>query len=398
MSALVPTPSDDPHAPLLAVGLMSGTSADGIDAAAVQITGRDGGLDVRLLAFDTVPYPDSVREALFRCFRDEATVREVCVLNAVLGELFADAAEDVARRAGGSLPLAFVASHGQTVWHQPEACGVAQLGAPESGPFGRGTLQLGEAARIAERLGVPVVCDFRQQDLALGGQGAPLVPYVDYLLFAHPAEGRAIQNLGGIGNVTYLPAGGGPEEVTAFDTGPGNALMDAATRLASDGKLTCDLDGRLAASVPPNATLLAELLAEPYFQRAPPKSTGRELFSEARVREWWDRGFRGAELVSTLTQLTVDSVAEAYRRWLGPLHTVVLGGGGARNPELVRRLSLALSPARVTTADEFGVDSDAKEAIAFAVLGWETLRGRPSNVPSATGASRLAIQGKVCRP
>jgi anhydro-N-acetylmuramic acid kinase len=372
---------------------MSGTSVDGIDAAAVElwqepVEGAEARLRVELRAFESLPYPETVREQLFRCFRDELTVSGLCHLNACIGDLFADAAERVLAAVDGRERLAFVASHGQTVWHQPVS----------SDDLTRGTLQIGEAARIAERLRVPVVCDFRQQDFALGGQGAPLVPYLDYLLFSEATENRAVQNLGGIGNVTYLRAGGSAAEVIAFDTGPSNALIDAAARLVTDGRLSCDLDGRLAASAPVDAAFLAELLWEPYFALAPPKSTGRELFGEGRVRAWWEAGHRGPELVSTLTQLTVETVADAYRRWLGPLDTVILGGGGARNPELMRRLEVALAPARVCDLEAFGVNSEAKEAVAFAVMGYETLRGRPSNVPSATGASRPAVQGKVCWP
>ncbi len=280
-------------------------------------------------------------------------------------------------------PVAFAASHGQTAWHDPAA------GA---------TLQIGEGARIAVRLGIPVVCDFRQQDMALGGQGAPLVPYLDHLLLSHPVENRAVQNLGGIGNVTYLPAGAGADAVIAFDTGPGNALIDAATALVTGGQQDFDRDGLLAASAPPDPALLAELLSLPYFHMPPPRSTGRELFGAGRVRELWERRHRGPALVSTLTQLTVESIAAAYREWLGPVDTVILGGGGARNPELVRRLAAALSPARVLASDEVGLNADAKEAVAFAVMGYQTLRGRPSNVPAATGARRAAIQGKICLP
>lgn len=377
--------------PIVAAGVMSGTSADGIDVALTRI-GRGGGrLELESLGFRTVPYPAAIRDRLFRCFANEATPRELCLLHAALGELYADAVAAAVEATGA--PVDYVACHGQTIWHEPEP-----VGAGEPAAWNRGTLQLGEAARIAVRLGVPVVSDFRQQDLALGGQGAPLVPYFDYLVFADPQESRALQNLGGIGNVAYLPAGGSPEDTIAFDTGPGNALMDAAASLATGGRLTCDLNGELAAGGPVNLRLLDELLREPYLHQAPPKSTGRELFSAARVQEWWDGGVQGAELVSTLTQFTVETVASAYRQWLGPIDRIIVGGGGANNPELMRRLGNALAPAVVTTSREFGVDSDAKEALAFAVLGYETLRGEPSNVPSATGASRPCVQGKITWP
>lgn len=393
--------------PVLGIGLISGTSADGIDATAVELRQEQGRVRLEVRAFLTHPYPAEVRDALFRCFEDRATVSEVCLLNAALGELFADAAEAVLREAGQAATPAFAASHGQTVWHQPfQGIGERGEGTERPTPNAQrplathlhGTLQLGEAARIAERLRVPVVGDFRQQDIALGGQGAPLVPYLDLLLFSHPHKNRAAQNIGGIGNVTYLRTGGGLEDVVAFDTGPGNAWIDAAAVLASEGALQCDLDGRLAASAPVDEELLARLLAEPYLSQPPPKSTGRELFGAGRVRPLWDAGVRGPALVSTLTQLTVESIARAYEQWLGPVDEVIVGGGGARNPELVRRLRERLAPAAVYLNDDFGISSDAKEAVAFALLGYETLRGIPSNVPSATGASRPAVLGKICFP
>jgi anhydro-N-acetylmuramic acid kinase len=375
--------------PILAVGLMSGTSADGIDAAVVEIRPGDRPR-LRLLAFESTSYNEEIRRKLFECFEDRATVRQVCLLNAAVGEAFADAALRALSGAGIAPDrLDFAASHGQTVWHEPE---------PEPPLSVRATFQIGEAARLAERLQVHVVRDFRQQDLALNGQGAPLVPYADFVLFAAGDEARAVQNLGGMGNVTYLPRGGDLEAVVAFDTGPANALIDAAVRLDTEGAESYDQDGQLAASAAPDERLLQELLAHPYFDRPPPRSTGRELFGEAMVRGLWERGHRGAPLISTLTEFTVRSVADSYRRWLGPVSAVILGGGGVRNAELVRRLEHALAPAQVRRHEDFGIDSDAKEALAFALLGYETLSGRPSNVPSATGARRPAILGKICLP
>jgi len=375
--------------PLTGIGLISGTSADGIDAVVADLWREGDRLRFTLRAAECLPYPAAVRDLLFCAFANAAKPSDLCILHAALGDLFADAAQ-AAARAASLQPgeLAFIASHGQTIWHQPDAVPVGDQGA-------RGTLQLGDPARIAARLGVPVIADFRARDMALGGQGAPLVPRVDWLLLAHPTESRAVQNLGGIGNVTYLPAGGGPEMVVAFDTGPANALMDAAAGLVSGGALPCDEDGRLAAAAPPDPALLARLLAEPYFAQPPPKSTGRELFGAPRVQALWDAGYRGPGLVSTLAQLTVESIVRAYRAWLGPVDTVILAGGGARNPELLRRLSAALAPARVALSDEFGIPADAREALAFAALGYETLAGRPGNVPAATGAAREAVLGSI---
>lgn len=369
------------------IGLMSGTSADGIDAAVVDLWEEEGRLRLETRAHLCRPYPAEVRDALFTCFRGEAAPAQVCVLNAVVGELFAVAAEQAALEAG--VRPDFVASHGQTIWHEPAP---ATLG----GVTVTSTLQIGEAARIAERLRVPVVSDFRQQDLAAGGQGAPLVPYLDHLLLADPHENRAVQNLGGIGNVSYLPAGAASDQVLAFDTGPANALMDEAVLLLTGGAQSFDEGGRVAASAPVNGGLLDRLLAEPYLRQPPPKSTGRELFSAALVRRLRDEGFQGPELVSTLAEFTVRTIADAYRQWLGPVDRVILSGGGARNPELVRRLADALAPAAVQPIDDFGINGDAKEAVAFAVFGYQTLRGLPSNVPSATGARRPVVQGKIC--
>jgi anhydro-N-acetylmuramic acid kinase len=255
---------------------------------------------------------------------------------------------------------------------------------------------LGEPAVIAERTGCTVIADFRPRDMAAGGQGAPLVPFVDFLLFSEPGVTRAVQNLGGIGNVTYLRAGGTAAEVLAFDTGPGNMTLDAAVRRVTDGQQAADLEGRLARMGRVIPELLAELLADPYLAQPPPKSTGRERYGEPFVAALWDRGVRGADLIATLTAFTAASIADAYRRWLpGPVDEVILGGGGARNPVLVERLTAALAPAQVRRHADLGIPDDAKEAIAFALLGYETLHGRPANLPSATGASHSVLLGTI---
>jgi anhydro-N-acetylmuramic acid kinase len=376
-----------------AIGLVSGTSADGIDAALVTIREAEGErLQVQLDHSLTVPYPEPVRDLLFEAFDDRVSVSRLCILNALLGELFAEAARLLADSAG--VPLSqvdFIASHGQTVWHQPEAVELA-------GRRVAGTLQLGEAAVIAERTGCRVVADFRPRDLAAGGQGAPLVPYVDWLLFSHPTRTRAVQNIGGIGNVTYLPAGGGREAIVAFDTGPGNALIDAAVTRATGGRRRQDTGGEFARQGRVDSALLAELLAHPYFARRPPKSTGRELFGAAFVDSLWPRVPRPEDLIATLTEFTAASIERSYEEWLAPrgrVEEVILGGGGARNPALVAALRRRLDPAPLLHSEAFGLSSDAKEAIAFALLGYETLRTRPANVPTATGAERAVVLGKI---
>jgi anhydro-N-acetylmuramic acid kinase len=287
--------------------------------------------------------------------------------------------------------VGFIASHGQTVWHQPVPETIA-------GRAVRSTLQIGEPCVIAERTGATVIADFRPRDIAAGGEGAPLVPYVDLLLFADPRLSRAVQNIGGIGNVTFLPAGATPEQVIAFDTGPGNMAIDAAAARLTGGAQSQDTDGRLARAGRVDAALLAELLADPYLCQPPPKSTGRERYGEPFVQALWERGHQGPDLVATLTAFTAASIADAYARWLAPIapvDEVILGGGGAYNPVLVEHLREYVAPARLRTSQESGIPADAKEAIAFALLGHATLRGRPANVPAATGAGHPVVLGKI---
>jgi anhydro-N-acetylmuramic acid kinase len=268
-----------------------------------------------------------------------------------------------------------------------------------------GTLQIGEPAVIAARTGCRVVADFRAADIALGGQGAPLVPFADYALFSTAAETRAVQNLGGIANVTFLPAGGTLDDVRAFDTGPGNMLLDALTRRVTEGAAAFDTDGSLAAQGQAASALLGEFLTHPYFALPPPKSTGREAFgapfAERFFRFAQAQSLSPADTLATATALTAETVARAYRDWLlphAPVQTVILGGGGVHNGTLVRMLAERLAPARLTTHAEFGLPDDAKESVAFALLAYETLHGRPSNVPAATGARGRAILGKIVLP
>lgn len=377
---------------MLIVGLMSGTSLDGADAALVEIDGDDvHNIEWRLRHSLTLPY-EAERRSLIHDAILAGTADALCTLHAELGEWLAEAALQVCADAG--VPLADVdaiGSHGQTVWHRPPADG--RRGA---------TLQLGCPATIAERTGCMVVSDFRARDVAAGGHGAPLVPWVDSLLFGDASKARALQNLGGIGNVSYVPPRGNDEGVFAFDTGPGNALMDAAVEIATGGRHRFDRDGRLAAKGRVDESLLRELLRHPFFQREPPKSTGREEFGRPFVerlveatepegdQDWMD-------LVATLTELTARSLAEAHQRWLLPLGVseVVLTGGGARNPILVARVRELLDPVPVTDGAVLGVDVDAKEALAFAVLAWAHLLGIPANVPAATGARGPRVLGSM---
>lgn len=377
---------------MIVIGLMSGTSADGTSAAVVRIEGAPPDLTWQLLAHRETPHPAALREAIFAAFGPGAGADRLCALNFALGHAFADAALAVLAAAGLTADETdLIGSHGQTVWHIPAGDEAS-------------TLQLGEAAVIAERTGLPVVSNFRPRDMAAGGQGAPLVAYVDRLLFAHPDRARALQNIGGIANVTYLPpageGGNAPAGALAFDTGPGNMLIDDAAGRATGGAWAYDHDGALAARGRVDEALLAELLAEPYLHLPPPKTTGRELFGAQFGEKVWARGVAAglapADIVATLTAFTARSIARAYRDHLPRFpDEAIVSGGGARNPTLMAMLRERLAPARVLTSADLGLPVEAKEAVAFAVLAYETWHGRPGNLPAATGARRAVVLGQI---
>ncbi len=370
---------------------MSGTSADGVDAAVVEIKGAPPTLSVAVRSFTFVPFDAGQRAMIFPLF-DPATgtVERICNMNFELGEWFAAAALRAIDEAGLGLDqVDLVGSHGQTIYHAVDAASPV-----------RSTLQIGEAAVIAARTGATTVADFRVADVAAGGQGAPLVSYVDWLLLRTPGSARAVQNIGGIANVTYLPPDDQADAVLAFDTGPGNMLIDDAARRITAGAQTYDRDGRLAAAGRVDERLLAELMAHPYLAAPPPKTTGREQFGASFAAQVWAqaeaRGVAERDVIATLTMFTAASIAHAYRRFLPHVpDEVVLGGGGASNPTLVGMLRRALAPSRVTGHEAVGLSSDAKEAVAFAVLAYEALHGRAGNLPSCTGAGAYAVLGKV---
>ena len=375
------------------VGLMSGTSVDGVDAVVADFTARpDGRPGIRQRAFLTVPYPGRLRDEILAVASGEArSARDLCHLDHAVGKAFAEAAVAVLAEAGlapGQVDL--VGSHGQTLHHEPD---VGE------------TLQLGEPVWIAAAARAPVVSDFRRADMALGGQGAPLVPLFDALFLRHEDRGRALLNLGGIANVTVLPAGRGMEGVIAFDTGPGNLLVDEFVRRATGGKLTMDEGGRMAAAGTVDEELLAGFLEHPYFLEAPPKSTGREVFGAAFVGltlgEWARRGESMEDLVATLTAFTAASVASAVHRFVLPevrVEEMLVSGGGVHNATMMAWIARELPEVRVCSLESEGFSSDAKEALAFALLARETVCGRPGNVPAATGARGPAILGKVTHP
>jgi anhydro-N-acetylmuramic acid kinase len=377
------------HRPLRVIGLMSGTSLDGIDAALVEFDGEPATLAWRLAGFVSVPYAAEQRRAIHDGIV-AGTAPALCRLHAVLGEWLAAAALEACTAAGvAPADVDLIGSHGQTIWHEPPAPGVRGA-----------TLQLGDPATIAERTGIPVVSDFRTRDVAAGGEGAPLVPWVDRLLFSLPDRRRALQNIGGIGNVTWLPRRGDATPLLAFDTGPGNALIDAAAELASSGAETFDRDGERAARGRVDDALLDELLAHPFFARTPPRSTGREVFGRPYVEELVRRrGVADAagwdDLIATLTALTARTIGDAYRRWLLPrgVEEAVVTGGGGRNPTLRRMIQRELPELPVLEGEVLGLDPDAKEAVAFAALAWAHVRGLAGNVPEATGAAAGRVLG-----
>lgn len=369
----------------LCIGLLSGTSVDAVEAALCRIRGSRTTVSLQLIAHVSMPFDPALRERVLGV----RTVPELSALNFELGAVFADAALRVIARAGLT-PEAIdvIGSHGQTVAHLP----------PGSGAAVPSTLQIGEPAVIAERTGIPVVADFRVRDVAAGGQGAPLVPYADWALFRKTGAVRALQNLGGIGNVSVV--GDRLEDTIAFDTGPANMVLDGLATRATGGVLTFDRDGTLSAKGTVLPELLEELLQHPFFAQPPPKSSGREAFGAAFVDALWDRhGDRPYDLIATALALTVEATARAYEAWVLPrfpsLEGVYLSGGGSRNPNLVQGLTRRLAPVPVRPLSVLGFPEEAKEAACFALLASECLSGTAQNVPSATGARHPVVMGKM---
>lgn len=377
------------------MGLMSGTSADGIDVALVEIEGHPPDLKLSLLAFEEFPYPQGVQgRVLEAATATRGSVETVSHLNAYLGELFARAAYLTATRAG--LPMEaidLIGSHGQTVHHLPWP-------AREGDILVRSTLQIGEPSIIAERTGVTTVADFRPRDMAAGGQGAPLSPYLHSVLFHDQREGRVVLNLGGVANVTVLPAGGAVTSAFGFDTGPGNALMDEQARRATGGAEPYDRDGRMAAAGRVRPEALDRLMAHPFIRQPPPKSTGRETFGPAFLDQLGaaSPGVGPADLMATLAAFTAGSVACNIRDFVLPRHAigrVIVAGGGARNGHLMAVLRERLAPIPTASPDDLGFPGKAIEATAFALLAYLTGQGVPTSLPAVTGASHPTVLGKI---
>ena len=368
----------------IVVGLMSGTSLDGISAAVARFTDApDGRIDVDLLAYVSRDYTSAQRNRLAAALGG-GTPAEYCRLNFDLGGWLADAAIAVMAEAGIARDeIAAIASHGQTIWHEP----------------GHSTWQTGEASVIAERTGIDVVSDFRVRDVAAGGHGAPLVSIADAMLFSSASDWRGLQNIGGIGNITVVPPHGVLEGVRAFDTGPGVAVIDGVVR-AVRPDLPYDVDGKLASAGKPVMRIVSELLAHPYFSSPPPKSTGRELFNSDYVQKLIATarsvGASDEDIIATAVQLTAESIGDAYRRFIAePVTEVLVSGGGARNPALFAAIERTAAPVVVRHFDDIFFDGEAKEAVAFALLGYLHVNNRPGNVPTATGARGQRVLGKL---
>jgi anhydro-N-acetylmuramic acid kinase len=364
---------------MIAVGLMSGTSLDGIDAALVRIRPAGAAYRVDLLNFVTVPFEDRLAARLRAALPpNTGSVEDVAHLHHALGEAFGEAA----LLAGADMPIDYVASHGQTIWHDGDA---------------HVTLQVADPFVIREKIGATVCYDFRSADCAAGGHGAPLVPYVDALLLASPEEDRVAVNIGGIANLTAIPRGCAASDVIAFDSGPGNMLIDAFVRARSKGALSYDRGGELALHGRVDSAALERMLADPYFTQPPPKTTGRERFGAQFLRD--HAPFLGPlsdeDGAATLAALTATTLADAVRSVSSPGARVLLSGGGAHNEAIVRGLKERLADFRVERSDTMNLSPDAKEAVAFALLGYETLRERGANVPRVTGASRSVVLGAI---
>lgn len=383
---------------MLVIGLMSGTSMDGITAALVEIKeleleeGVELKLIVKLVELETYPYPPKLKRQLLS-LGEGGTVRELCCMDVYLGELFAEAALKVMEKAGKSgEEIDLIGSHGQTICHLPRGLTGFRFSTPS-------TLQLGELDVIAERTGITTIGDFRPKDLAAGGEGAPLIPYADYHLFYDSERHRVILNIGGIANITYLPAGAEVNEIIAFDTGPGNMIIDGVLRRLTGDVQAYDANGEIAAKGRVNQELLQELMKHPFISRQPPKSTGREEFGEGFLTQLMERArslrLSDEDLVATVTAFTAEAIAENCQRFLDKIDELIIGGGGAHNRTLLRMLKEKLEGVHVTTTQTYGIPVEAKEALGFAILAYQALHQRANSVPRATGAKHPLVLGKI---
>ena len=379
----------------LVIGLMSGTSADGTDAALVNIAGSGIETCVQMLDYISIPFEKNLRAAILELAGGKAvTAGELCRMNRLLGEIYLQACLTLCQKAQiDPSQIDLVGCHGQTIWHQPEA----------EFYFGKSitsTLQIGDVSPICEKMGTICVSDFRVRDMAAGGQGAPLVPYTEYILYRDPKKNVALQNIGGIGNITLIPAGCGPQEMIAFDTGPGNMLIDAAVSIYSDGQQLYDQGGEIASSCQIGDKLLEWLMEEPYISISPPKTTGRERYDQNFVEKVMKKakecGNSVGEVVATLTAYTAQTIIYSIQKYM-PVKPdrLIIGGGGSYNRTLLKHIRAGLPEVEVLTNEEIGYNGDAKEAVAFAILANETINGVCSNIPAVTGASHPVVLGKI---
>jgi anhydro-N-acetylmuramic acid kinase len=382
-----------------AIGLMSGTSADGVDAALVKIMGKALDCKIKLIAFKKFPFSKGLRELIHKASTPEyGRVDLICRLNFLIGELFAEAALEIVKIAGYTMKtIDLIGSHGQTIYHEPEdRNGVGDKKWLPS------TLQIGESSLIAERTGVTTIADFRYMDMASGGIGAPLTPFAHYILFHEKGKGKIVNNIGGISNVTFLSGGGDIHDVVAFDTGPGNMLIDSLIHIITQGKRSYDNSGTMASKGNISEKLLKRLMDNPFIKKNPPKSTGREEFGyhEAlKIYRYAKRyGLSDRDIIATVTGFTARSIVENYRRFIlykKEPSEIILCGGGAKNTTLIDMIKRGVEPIQVKTSDYYGFPPEAIESIAFAILGYAAISGVPANLPQVTGAKKAVVLGKI---
>ncbi|MBD3207113.1 anhydro-N-acetylmuramic acid kinase [Candidatus Bathyarchaeota archaeon] len=379
------------------IGLMSGTSVDGVTLALTDIKGSGEKARIELLHHKTFGYIEEIREKIFKSFSlAQSNSKLICELNFLLGEYFAKCIENFLEERDISYKdVDLIGSHGQTIWHEPEA--ESLLGFSQ-----KSTLQIGEPTVISMKTGIPVVADFRKADITAGGQGAPLTPYLDYVLHRDKRANRVLQNIGGIANLTYLPAEASREDVIAFDTGPGNMIIDAAIELITNGAKKFDRGGEIAGLGKINEQLLRKLLDHPYYSKFPPKTTGREDFGAQYtsniLKKAGEMNINHLDFISTVTELTARTICNAYDQFLGPIDEVYLSGGGSKNPNLVSRIREILDGVKVMDYNVLDIPSEAKEAVLMALLANEYIMDTPSNLPAATGAKKEVKLGVYYSP
>jgi anhydro-N-acetylmuramic acid kinase len=377
------------------IGILSGTSADGASTALVEVKGCGKSTELKLNNHETFPYPSALREEIFNLFNPVTSSTDlICEMNFVLGHFYAECVQNIISESNLKMnDVDLIGSHGQTIWHLPKSGKI-------SGYPTVSTLQIGEPAVIVAKTGIPVVADFRKADVAAGGEGAPLTPYLDYILFSSTKKNRVVQNIGGIANLTYLPRNANRDNVIAFDTGPGNMVIDALISHFSQGRSHYDDDGKTALKGNTNQELLKKLLQEPYFNLPPPKTTGREHFGVSYamnlLKQADELGLALEDVVATATSLSVESIALAYEQLLSSGHKIdeaFVSGGGYHNKALISQLGKRISPISLNPHEKLGLHGDAKEAVLFAVLANEFINNSPSNMPRVTGASKRVVLG-----